>query len=247
MAALGGIFILAGLALLIVGFIALIRPLPSLWLPTRKAAALALLGSLVSCGVGGSLVPKPTEQQLATQRAERAQADAKAQAAERESKAAERASALKETAKVRDQAKTDVLTLWGGISEAAKQCDNANNAVIKVLETSNVFSAYEAADRGADICRETWSSIRELSVPSSVTGENKDKLEKALETCENAYLFRQMSLEKMRDMLDEGIKPSGLQAYKQDAQTAQMGVLACVGGVMQVAGELGVDLKSFTA
>ena len=52
-----GLLILISMAAGTVAFIALIRPLPRFWLPTRKRAAIAWVASFVLLFIGGSLLP----------------------------------------------------------------------------------------------------------------------------------------------------------------------------------------------
>ena len=54
---MGGLLILISLVTGTVSFISLIRPLPGLWLPTRKRAAIAWVASFVLLATGGSLLP----------------------------------------------------------------------------------------------------------------------------------------------------------------------------------------------
>lgn len=51
------VFILAGVVLFVLGVVALFKPLPKIWLKTRLAAVLAIVLSVVSCGIGGSMLP----------------------------------------------------------------------------------------------------------------------------------------------------------------------------------------------
>ena len=60
---MGGLLILISMVAGTVAFISLIRPLPRLWLPTRKRAALVWIASFVLLLTGGSLLPDPTPPQ----------------------------------------------------------------------------------------------------------------------------------------------------------------------------------------
>ena len=51
------------LTIFITSVIALIRPLPRLWLPTRKRAGIVVAASFVLMGVFGNLLPKPPVQE----------------------------------------------------------------------------------------------------------------------------------------------------------------------------------------
>lgn len=214
---MAGLLILFGLALFVAALIALVKPLPKLWMGSRKAALVGLAASIASCSVGASLAPKPNSEgqpQIASTGANKSSA----------TQSLADASVARETKAKAEALKKEILTLWSAVQVATKRCDTANGRVVEALQASNRFAAYEAADNGHDICRETWSTLNALDPPASAKGETEDKFEKALESCSGAYLFRQMSLDKMRTVLDGDFRPSALQDYKEDAQTAQSGV-----------------------
>ena len=66
---MGGLLILISMAAGTVAFIALIRPLPRFWLPTRKRAAIAWVASFVLLFIGAALSPTPKPEELAMQEA----------------------------------------------------------------------------------------------------------------------------------------------------------------------------------
>lgn len=68
---MAGLLIFVSMVTGFVSFIGLIRPLPRLWLPTRKRAAVVWAASFVLFGVGGALLPDPSpEEQMAQVRGE---------------------------------------------------------------------------------------------------------------------------------------------------------------------------------
>ena len=67
------LLVLAAMAIGLVSFIGIIRPLPSLWLPTRKRAAQAFGGAFVLLIIGLLLAPKPTPEELERRKAEEQQ------------------------------------------------------------------------------------------------------------------------------------------------------------------------------
>ena len=66
---MGGLLILISMAAGTVAFIALIRPLPRFWLPTRKRAAIAWVASFVLLFIGAALSPTPKPEELAMKEA----------------------------------------------------------------------------------------------------------------------------------------------------------------------------------
>ena len=67
------LFVLAAMAIGLVSFIGIIRPLPSLHLPTRKRAAQALGGAFLLLVIGGMLAPKPGSEELERRKAKEQQ------------------------------------------------------------------------------------------------------------------------------------------------------------------------------
>ena len=65
---LGSVLILGGMAIWLVSLIGIIRPLPRLWLPTRKRAGLLFGASFLICILGGAVLPPPTPEQLAARK-----------------------------------------------------------------------------------------------------------------------------------------------------------------------------------
>ena len=73
-----GLLILISMVTGTAAFFALFKPLPRLWLPTRKRAAVVWVASFVLLFIGAGLSPNPTPEELAAQKAEeQQQAEAK--------------------------------------------------------------------------------------------------------------------------------------------------------------------------
>lgn len=242
----GGVLAFAGVGLLILAIVALVRPSRRLRMPTRKRA---LLGVALSFGiilVAGSLLPPPppptpAEKAAAAERARQGEADGARQRAE-EQKAEERE---------QESTRAEVVTLWRSVLSAVRPCDEANGRMVDVLQrttrgSSSVYNAYAAADRGAETCRQSWSRLRDLDAPDGLAREQRSKINESLETCGNAYLARQMSLEQAKVIFDGDFRPSALNDYRVQAEAAQAGVLSCVAGLMSGAVEAGVDLNQMS-
>ena len=67
------LLVLAAMAIGVVSFVGIIRPLPRLRLPTRKRAAQAFGGAFVLLIIGGMLAPKPTPEELERRKAKEQQ------------------------------------------------------------------------------------------------------------------------------------------------------------------------------
>lgn len=81
MAAIGGILVLAGLALFVLALIAMFKPLPKLRMGTRKAAAIGMALSVGSCIVGGAITPTDDADPAAPVQVAEAEADTPAEPA----------------------------------------------------------------------------------------------------------------------------------------------------------------------
>ena len=64
---MGGLLIFISMVTGTAAFISLIRPLPRLWLLTRKRAAIAWVASFVLLFIGAALSPNPKPEELAMQ------------------------------------------------------------------------------------------------------------------------------------------------------------------------------------
>lgn len=67
------LLVLAATAIGLVSFVGIIRPLPRLWLPTRKRAAQVFGGAFVLLIIGGMLAPESTPEESERQKAEKQQ------------------------------------------------------------------------------------------------------------------------------------------------------------------------------
>lgn len=224
----GSLLLGGGLVLFTLALVAVFRPLPKLNLPTRKVALRCLAPSLGLIVIGALIMP--TEQDKA-----------KAEVAATEEK---QAAANLEKAELR---KT-IVTEWQALLDAAEPCDKANTIVGNIIDamsegTGSVYEAYASAERGVEACRIAHASIRDLDVPDGVDEKLRDDLSVSLKTCGDAYLLRQMSLDSAKDVFNGDMRPSAVNSFREQAEGAQSGVLACVAGYMSAALDAGVDLN----
>lgn len=200
-------------------------------------ALYVVIGSFFGFGVGGSMLPQPKSTEANKPSAVAADVD-------NPTKAIPAVQPAKPST-----AKSDIMSLWSKVKSASAGCDKANGNVADALgslgKSTSIYAAYELADNAHAVCRESWSVLNDLEVPDSIEGDDAEQLEKTLENCASAYLLRQMSLDKMKTVLNGDMRPSALQDYKGDAQAAQGGVMACVAGMMSAGMKAGVDVKEF--
>jgi hypothetical protein len=136
--------------------------------------------------------------------------------------------------------KASMKIFYRAVLAEGRSCDEANKKVIDALQDGSVYEAYGAAKNGAAICNHNWSKIRSIDGPDELNSEQDERVEKAKESCGNAYLFRSTSLEDLMSALDGGMKPSQVESYKEKAELAQSGIMLCVANLMSAAHSVGM-------
>lgn len=230
---LGVVLLLLGTGVFLAAITALIWPWKRL-LTSRKMAVFALAASTITCGIGGSMLPEPDEAKTSAALDNTDMSDVEAGGGTGASN--------EEDA---EQQIENFKNLWRAMMKHAGSCDRANDRVIAALESGSVYSSYNAADEAHDICRQSWSDLSSLNAPDGLPSDKKKAIDDVLENCADAYLFRQMSLDDLRDALDGGMRPSQVREFEKNAQAAQSGVLACVAGMMARGSDLGIQLEEF--
>lgn len=235
-AVLGLIFVLAGTALLIASIVALIRPIPKLFMPTRKRAGAGLLIALVVGTIGGALSPDQQPAVAATSDRSEVATPEKAPAKER----------LAEANK--DELRGQLIASWKSLRAATSDCDETNKRLGDAIGAvssggGSIYDAYSLARQGVETCRSAWSALGDLSPPAAADASLRSDFSTTLENCRGAYLMRQESLETATKILDGDFRPSLVSTYKDQAGVAQQGVMACAAGYISAALKAGVDPK----
>jgi hypothetical protein len=233
----GSVLIGSGLVLFVVALAAVFRPLPKLKMSTRKAAAAGLALSVASC-VGGAVL-MPNGQEIAN-----AEVAKNVQNPPTESGKAE---PMQPNAALQGA----IVAQWRAVVEAVQPCDRANDRVVDAIQrvsagSGSLYDAYARADEGVETCRSAHATLRDLDVPAAAEGQLKHDLSGALQTCGDAYFVRQMALESAKSIFDGDMRPSVVNEFKTQAETAKNGVLACAASYMSAAVGGGVDLEKMT-
>jgi hypothetical protein len=144
-------------------------------------------------------------------------------------------------------AKAEFRALYDQLLSIANGCDDssakATEAVQQVAKgRSNRYQAYAIATDAKRACADAGQSLGELTVPASLPADQQAKMREGLGQCREAYGFRESALSTMLTVLDGDERPSQVQAFKDQAQTAQLGVLQCVAVFLTVGQTIGVDL-----
>lgn len=233
--AFGITLVFFGIALFSAALVALIWPLPKLRMGSRKAAAIGLALAVGSCVAGAALVPTPPR--MAGNRNE---------APTTASKRTESSSSAKEQ-REKEAQEQRVLAGWNELLATVAPCDEANTRLAEYVETiegsGSMYQAYDLARHAAQTCTSTWMGLNDLDAPQLPSDALEQGFEDALQTCQTAYFLRKKSLETAQAIFDGDFRPSALARFKEQASSAQGGILSCVAGYMSAAGKAGVDMK----
>lgn len=137
----------------------------------------------------------------------------------------------------------EFIAMYRHIIETAKPCDKSVDALGKAAKTGNVYSTYQVAKDGAEACRDASTSIGEMETPGGLPSEAADAVGKAIEVCRNAYLYRQLGMEKAMQAADGDARPSVMSEMAENMKTAQHGVILCVAQLFMTSQAVGVDPK----
>jgi hypothetical protein len=146
-----------------------------------------------------------------------------------------------------EKARTDWRHLYDRVLAIAAPCDEANTAAGEAVGAAgegkiDVYAAYDRASSAEKACSAAWLQLGELEPPSSLPRKTRGELEEVLEKCQTTYFARKRSLEVMMEFLDDDQRPSVMDQYREEAQFAERGVMACVAGMMKAGLDVGAKM-----
>lgn len=133
------------------------------------------------------------------------------------------------------------VSLYRAVIAKAKPCDDATNVLGKSSKSRDMLTVYQAAKDGRDVCRDATIAIGKLEPPAGLKAEGKAATDKALKTCRNAYLYRQMGMEKAMQAADGDTRPSVISEMTDNMKTGSVGTLMCVSEFFAAASSSGLD------
>lgn len=144
--------------------------------------------------------------------------------------------------------KAAAVEFYKSIFSNLAACDAAAKVTAEVPDrisagSATMYDGYSAATAQVNACRESWSKVDKMEVPDALDGQAEEAAEKAKDTCANMAIAKQMGAETAQEIFDGDMKPSKLQEFKEQASTAQAGVIACAAATMDVALKAAVDLN----
>jgi len=217
-----------GMLALIIGGLMFI-PLPALRKRRPLAKKLAI-GGLAAFIFGMAFGPKPAENTKTPSASTQAQP----------------AVQPKPTPSPKDEhlaAQDAFITLYRQIINQTKRCDQASSALQKAANSGDTLATYQAAKEGRDACREATTTIGGYDAPDGLSDEAEEATTKAITTCENGYLYRQMGMEKAMQYADGDTRPSVMSEMIDNMKTGQAGTLLCVTQLFAAANKSGIDIK----
>ncbi len=218
---LGFIFVLGATFLSVAALIALFKPLPRLYMGTRKRAGLGIGLSFLLMLIGGGLLPEPKGNATAPARS----ADAAKEA---------------DNGKPGPTAKVDMIAYYDKFLDTVASCDRAGKVVADTAQSGDAVSAYQAADRMESACLSTSREIKDIDVPESVGAEIKEELAETIKACESAYINKWAAAGSMKKALDNSGSVSAQAEMRDAIQAFQGPTLVCVAGLTSAATKAGV-------
>lgn len=138
------------------------------------------------------------------------------------------------------------VSTYRDLLAAAKPCDDSFSALSDAAQTGSPVATYQAARDGRDACRGAAITIGNLEAPDGVADDVEEAVTEALDTCKNAYIRRQIGMDKAMEVADGDARPSAITDMMDYIKSSQAGVLLCVGEMVTAGQKLGVkmdDLK----
>lgn len=135
------------------------------------------------------------------------------------------------------------ISLYHQVIAAAKPCDEATNTLGNAGKSRDMLTVYQAAKDGRDACRDATTEIGKFEAPDGLKADAKSATDKALNTCRNAYLYRQMGMEKAMQVADGDSRPSVVSEMVDNMKTGSAGTMLCVGELIGAASSAGIDIQ----
>lgn len=149
-------------------------------------------------------------------------------------------------------AKAQVDTLWSDLKILMERCDAPAKEAAGVMESAGVggasiVDAYAAANRADAECKQVWLDMGQLQAPKATKGESRAAFKKAIDTCSMAYFSKQQGLEQLKQILDEGAKPSSVVELQERATRTQAGQMACLLNYREAGQTVGWEMPELAA
>ncbi len=232
MGAIGGVLFFLGICGFWVSAFAVIKPLKTLKLGTRKRALIGVGCAFLLMGagtiVGGPAERGPSPAPLPTKTTQSEDVNPA-------DPAAERASVL-----------AAVSRYFATYQTTSDHCNVAFQAVSAEASgrAPSIQNMYALATDARDRCRETSMAFDGMRPPEGVTRDQRRSFDQAARTCALAYAGQQRAAEALMAAIDDNLKPSRVARFQQLGQEAMAGKLACGAQVSQAAQDTGLEIPT---
>lgn len=241
---LGVIIVLLSLLVLLVSVVALVWPLKSLKLGTRKRALLGIGASLLLFIVGGAIIPPAAPEQVAAREAQRAKEKAALDAIRAGEAKARADQAAAEFQRNKEAIALAAKGMWTQVTAQVGPCDEAGKHVATVAgrRNLNIYDLYPMVQQAQSICSDAGLNIGRIPVPAAIPSGDRAAFKEAIETCGNAYFAKGIAYDQMAKVLNGDMRPSAVNDAKQASEGAQAGTMLCAIGFMKAVGDTGLPL-----
>jgi len=245
METVGGLLGLAAMIGFVLAFVCLIRPIKAVKMGTRKRALIGMGISFVVLIIAGSIMPKPTPEELAARQATEAAAAEKSAADKAGQEKADNERAAAALAAQKPAIAAAAQSLWTQVATQVSGCDTASGYVADVAgrRNPNVYDLYSQVTQADTICSEAASNVGRISVPDTIPSAKRAKFKEAIETCRNAYYAKASAFDQMSKVLNGDVRPSAVNEAKQASEAAQAGSMLCAIGFMTAGSEAGLTME----
>jgi len=140
-------------------------------------------------------------------------------------------------------AKNDIIAFYRSFLSTVAACDAAGSQVAAVGQANDLVALYRAADNMEAACLSTPSEIRKLEIPASVGKIAYDRLTKARDDCDMAYVNKWAAAGAMKEALEDTTSIAAQAELSKAGEQLSAGTMLCSGGLVGTATSMGATSK----
>ena len=140
-------------------------------------------------------------------------------------------------------AKADAIAFYRKAIDTVGTCDRAGSAVAAAAALNDLVAVFQAVDRMESACLSTSSDARDLEIPTTVGAKAHKSFTEALKICDTAYVTKWSSARTLKEALDSQNSIKAAAELKDASQSVAGQAMACAGGLLTGAMEVGATPK----
>lgn len=144
-------------------------------------------------------------------------------------------------------AKADAVTVLRGVAKAVRPCDQASSRIASAASSGDRMVTFRAAQEAEGQCLGVGAELNRITVPETLGKAGFDAMTAALDTCQNGYASRWDYVKSLREAVGGDVDTAAVARIEDSAETAQSGVIMCVGMLSDAARKAGVEDSEFAA